>query len=194
MLLSSYNCRNLFEDEGWEFNARLPTKHSMKLRNLLVELGFRQDRTIITDEQPGYLYDFGNLELSASQVTNKYFKPVFLFAGIAQTTRTLAEICFEMPLDIDSYKQGVAWIAYGVGKDFRPKKSTDWLEQGREWSDTLPWEMEKREYDRRPRCSVDRDWFRVATKKLSFSAFIDPSSLQMWIIADVDRIKSNIDR
>jgi hypothetical protein len=139
----------------------------MKLRNVLLELGFVEVwDDAVTDEQPTYRHDFGNLELTAAQVTDRYFRPIFLFGGVVHDSRTIGEICFEIQLEVDSFEQGVAWITYGLGKRFHPKYAAQWIEQGREWVDTLPWERKRRQYEARPHCSVDREWFRVATKKL----------------------------
>jgi len=139
---------------------------AIKLRNVLLELGFHENWSAITDEQPGYCYDFGNLKLTAAQVTNSYLTPVFAFGGVARSPRTIAEISFDMPLEVESLEQGVAWVTYGLGRAFRPSKLTPWVDQGRKWSDTLPWEQDRRRYEARPHCLVDRDWFRLAAKKL----------------------------
>jgi hypothetical protein len=143
----------------------------MKLRDVLQELGFSEEWGAMTDEQPAYWYDFGNIKLTAAQVTNLSFKRVFLFSGGVCEPRTLGSISFQIPIEVDSFEQGVAWIAdglvkEGLGKEFRIKNAAPWIEQGRAWRDMLPWRLNKRKSEAKPHCFVDREWFRVAAKKL----------------------------
>ena len=139
----------------------------MKTRDVLSELGFKENcDPRYAGLNPAYQYDFGNLELTAFESHNRYFRPVFWFSGVAWGHNSLRDIDFEMPLEVDSFEQGVAWIAYVLGRKFCPKKPALWLEQGQEWADTLPWVRRLKQYEARPCCSVDREWFRVAGKKL----------------------------
>lgn len=139
----------------------------MQARELLKKIGFEEVYGKITEKEPSYSYDFGNLKLSAIQVTNFYLKPVFSFGGVAYGTNSLAEINFEIPLELDSFEQGIALIAYGIGKGFQPLKPTPWLVQGRDLEEIdLPWVQVSEAYKSRPQCFVDREWFRVAVKKL----------------------------
>jgi len=137
-----------------------------KTRDVLMKLGFKEDWSAITDMQPGYYYDFGNLRLTAAQVVNRYFVPIFYFGGVVTGYRQIREIEFEALLEVESFEQGVALIAYGIGWDFMPLKPTPWLALGQEWQDTLPWIREQKAYMARPQCTVERDWFRVAKRKL----------------------------
>jgi hypothetical protein len=120
----------------------------MKTRDVLSELGFKENW------DPRY------------ETHNRYFRRVFWFSGVAWGHNSLRDIDFEMPLEVDSFEQGVAWIAYVLGRKFCPKKPALWVEQGQEWADTLPWVHRLKQYEARPRCLVDREWFRVACKKL----------------------------
>ncbi len=145
----------------------LDTTHQVKTRDLLVSLGFKTVKVDITDEQPGYLYDFGNMKLLAAQVMSKYLFPVIRFSGVWSTSRSISEIAFESYLTVASYEEGVALIAYGIRKDFTPLRKTAWLDAGRTWEDHLPWKREMRRYEQRPQCHIEADWFRVAAKKLT---------------------------
>lgn len=120
----------------------------------------------MTDQPPGYRYYSKNLDLTAAEVMGEHFRPVILFGGTYSDGRILAEISFEMNLDVESFEQGVAWIAYGVGQGGLRDPHVDWLEKGYEWADTLPWVRDRKEYEARPNCSVEREWFRVPVKKL----------------------------
>ena len=137
----------------------------MRTRELFEILGFEEVWGSMTDQEPAYRYDFGNIELTAVQVTNLSFQPIFLLGGIARDKRSIMEINQEMPLEVESFEQGVAFIAYALG-DYRPQKNIMWIEQGRKWMEFLPWEQRRREWASMPKCLVDREWFRIAAKKL----------------------------
>lgn len=138
----------------------------IKVREVLSELGFVENWGVMTDKQPGYLYDFGNLELRAVEGTSKYFKPVILFSGVLADNRSIEQIIFELPLNVESKKQCVALISYYIGSAFRPSNQCQWLKDGRDWRSHLPWIAEQEAYNARPQCTVERDWFRVAAQKL----------------------------
>lgn len=120
----------------------------------------------MTDQEPSYRYDFGNLELTVTQVMNLKFQSIFLFGGVAMDSRSIKEIDFQMPLDVESFEQGVAWISYGIDQDFRSLNPCPSFSQGIEWQEHLPWVRDQKDYQARPQCLVDRDWFRVAVKKI----------------------------
>lgn len=114
----------------------------MKLRRLLEDLGFVQDYSAMTDQRPGYYFDFGNMRLNAVEVLSKSFRPVMLFNGFEKTDRTVRQVNFELPLELESFEQGVALIVYYLGKEFIPSIATAWISQGREFEDALPWKKQ----------------------------------------------------
>jgi hypothetical protein len=138
----------------------------MRLREILERLQFEEQWGVMACEQLGYRYKFGNVELTAVQVTSLYLRPIFLFGGVAADNRSITEVSFEMPIEVESFEQGVAWIAYGVGNAFVPIKPAPWLVQGRAWEYPLPWERDRKAYQARPHCVVERDWWRLGTKKM----------------------------
>lgn len=146
----------------------------MRTRDLFGELRFEEDWAAITDERPAYRFDFGNMELTAARVLSRHLVPVFYCGGVWTTQRELALIEFELPLEIESFEQGVALIAYFLRKDFVSSKPVWWLERGREWRHQLPWEREKEKeragYLARPKCTVEKEWFRLAAKRLRAAA------------------------
>lgn len=156
----------------------------MKLRDVLVDLGFVEIRNAWTDQQPSYVFDFGNLKLTAAQVTNEYLRPVFLFVGMTQDRNSIEQIIFEMPIEVESFEQGVAWVVDRLGNRFHPIKSPPWLEQGLAWQDCLPWVRDSKAFAARPRCIVDREWWRVAVKKIRE---------QVSLAADFDLVSFSFD-
>lgn len=139
---------------------------SFNVRSLWLPLGFEEQWGAMTDEQPAYRYAAGGLELSAVRVMNKWFEPCFLVHGHAQSARSLARIQFEMPVDVESFEQGLAWLAHGVGTCVPDSEAPRWLLEGRLLQDHLPWVRRQQAYETRPQCSVEKDWFKLAAKAL----------------------------
>lgn len=141
----------------------------MHTRDVFERLGFDEEWETIADG-PAYAYDFGNLRLSAIECMGKYFRRVFRLTGLETGPRSIGIIEFDMPCTVESFEQGVALIAHSVGMDFEPARPTPWLSHGREWQSFLPWEkarkLQEQAYAAAPKCSVARDWFRVARPRL----------------------------
>ena len=138
----------------------------MSTRALLLGMGFQTVEAAWTEQQPGYQYDFGNFMLEASELMSLHFQRVMQFSGVQSDQRSIKEVDFQLPLNVECYEQGVALIANGIGRNFKPLIPTDWLEQGRQLQDYLPGMREIRLYDKRPQCLVEADWFKVAAKRL----------------------------
>jgi hypothetical protein len=136
------------------------------VRSILTQLGFVEDWHSPSDEPPAFVLNLGVVQLRAAQATSRFFRPIFLISGIVQTERELSTIHIEMPLNVESFEQGIAWIAHGIGSALPPSISPSWLEEGRRWRELLPWVRRQVGFESRPQCVVDRDWFRVAGKKL----------------------------
>jgi len=139
--------------------------------DVLREFGFLPDDQVISDVMPGLSFDFGNFKLSASCVTNMRFVEVVLLTGVMATSRSIAEVQFEMPKQIQSHKQCAAWIVWHLDKvagdeGFVSVHAVEWLVEGRNHRNLLPWVAEMAEYEARPHCTVERVWLRVALKEL----------------------------
>lgn len=95
---------------------------------------------------------------------------IIRFSGIMASSREIALVEFEMPRAIESREQGIAWVTWALDQHatggFQPVLPADWLETGRSYRELLPWEQEFAAYKARPHCHVDRDWARMALRKL----------------------------
>ena len=145
---------------------------SIAVWDVLKEFGFAPNSSVISDVMPGLSFDFGNFKLSASAVMGTMFRPVVLFTGVMATSRTLAEVCFELPRMVASREQLAAFLVYYLDKAadgdvFQPARNVDWLTMGRQHCHLLPWEVDMAAYHARPHCSVQRDWLRLALKSLA---------------------------
>lgn len=147
-------------------STRIPT------REVLRSLGFGDDSSLISESPgDGLSFDFGNCKLAASFCTNMRFQPIVFLHGTLVEPGAMAVIECEMPQEVESREQGAAWVVwcldqYASGRRFEPTRSVAWLDYGREHRSLLPWERQRQAYEARPRCLVDRDWARLAIRKL----------------------------
>ncbi len=137
-------------------------EHKILLEDVLSSLGF-------TNKEHRWEYDFGNFKINASHYFGLF--EFFHFSGFYVGKRIWQEFDFKLPVELDSYEQGVAFISYylrGAKLDFMPR----WVKAGLEWENELPWKKElaliqKREEEKREYAvQLDYDWFKVLIKKL----------------------------
>lgn len=89
-----------------------------------------------------------------------------------KSARSLGSFGFSLPSSFESQEEGCAWMAYGL-------RSLAWrmIEHGPAWfsygyanPQLIPFIRERKEkerqYNARPKCTVDRDWMRVARRKM----------------------------
>ena len=120
----------------------------------------------------GLSYDFGHLKLSASWVMSLRFVNIVYLTGVLRTESLLAEVEFEMPLQVESLGQCAAWVTWHLDQAahigvFQPERETAWLLKGRKYIEKLPWVAEAAAFNARPKCLVERDWLRMALKTLA---------------------------
>jgi len=153
----------------------MTTTQSLQTWDALKEIGFQPDPSAWSDIQPGLSFEFGNLTLLAGAVTTGWrLTPVILFTGVMQTRNSIAEVQFEMPRTVDSQEMCAAWIAWNLDQicagQYHPEKGSHWLAIGRTNKLLLPWVFDTEAYDKRPKCSVEREWARMMIKRLRTTA------------------------
>ena len=128
--------------------------------SLLESLGF--------EERPGgaYVWNFGNMELSLVECVSLRMVPGLLASGVYATERTVTVIDQFLPQTVVSYEEGLALLAY-VCRDTKPQIIPDWLRNGQEGQDQLPWRRESAETAQRPKCVIELDWFKLMLRDLS---------------------------
>jgi hypothetical protein len=137
----------------------------------LHNLGFVEDRSVISDPPPGLSFDFGYFKLEASRLVNRSMRPIVMLSGMAASERSIGDLQTELPLEVESMEQAKAFVAWcfdrltdsNAPSRFEPK----WIEEGRQHSSLLPWNRNLAAYKSRPCCYVESDWARVAFKKLA---------------------------
>lgn len=146
---------------------------AVSTRDALRRFGFVADTSVVSDERPGLAFNFGSFKLSASWVTNMQFAECVLFTGVLSTTNEISHIEFQIPREVASREQCAAWIVWHLDRtrhdgttQFTPARGGSWLSEGRRHLNQLPWFVEREEYEPPQNCFVDRQWLRVALKKL----------------------------
>jgi hypothetical protein len=150
------------------------TNPSVSTWDVLQDLGFAEDRS---EHQRGFSFNFGKFKLWALCCTNRWFVPVVLITGVLFDGNNLSEVTQELPDKAESVEQVMAWMAWLVDKEtthaFKLSSEPGWLAEGRRHRHLLPWERERvirakerAAYDARPHCHAQRDWVRLALKKL----------------------------
>jgi hypothetical protein len=139
--------------------------------DLLRSLGFAVNPTLVSDVVPGLSFDFGNFKLDAICGANRHFVRLILLSGVMVTERSIREVECEMPPEVESAEQGMAWVAWCLDngdtrRRFEPKIAPAWLAEGRKNFHLLPWNRRMTAYNARPHCFVQRDWARVTLKAL----------------------------
>lgn len=140
--------------------------------DLLLSLGFVPDARVYSNPPGGLSLNFGNFELKAIYVLNRYFRSVIMLMGVMSTARTISEVECEMPEEVESAEQGIAWVTYCLdqhapGGVFVPAREVPWLEIGRQYKHLLPWEQQMAAYAARPICWAGRDFVRAALRDLA---------------------------
>lgn len=136
----------------------------------LKKLGFAPNDSGLSFDSQSLSYDFGNLTLSAHRTLNRNFAEIISVSGVYASPRTIAEVEIQLPLRVASVQQCAAFIAWGIdnqiGRNFVPLVPTRWLGEGRNSFDLLPWIKEQQLYNERPKCTVERDWLKLALRDL----------------------------
>lgn len=139
----------------------------------LKKLGFEEDPDVVfSDVLPGLSYDFKSFKLQAACLLSLRMVEVVSFSGVLATSRTISEIDFEMPRQVESIEQCAAWIAWQLNQILPhhekviPVSRMEWLILGMRNQDSLPWEQNMAAYRVRPQCCVERSWLRQALKSI----------------------------
>ena len=141
---------------------------SVRTFDVLRDLGFTEAGAHRHDVMPGTLtYSFSDWQLDALECIGKQFRSVVLFTGVATSARCIASIEFEMPEDVESTEQAVAWLVFMLDLQAKGLLQPDipWLAYGRAHQANLPWERRRAMHAARPCCVVKRDWMRAALRE-----------------------------
>lgn len=131
----------------------------------LVGLGFRR-RVTAAGESASYM--FPHLYLTAIHAMSPTsFRYVVLLTGVVLTSRSVGEVESQIPPDLESPLEAAAWVSYALRsyrKDLEPLP--DWFVEGEGNWDLIPHVRERREYEARPKCYIEREYARPLRRKL----------------------------
>lgn len=130
----------------------------VSLIRILIEVGFKP-------KQQSLIYNFGKLNIFASQGVNERLQDCFLFMGSYIGKNSAIELEFSLPLEVESYEIGLALIAYHF-KRAGMEPMPEWLKTGLSLQHMLPWEKERIAYNAAPKALIEYEWYRLLIKKL----------------------------
>lgn len=133
-------------------------KEYISLQSLLIEIGF-------LPSGDGLQFDFGNCKLKVIKGLNLNFQDGLNFFGYYISERRAGELEFSLPLQVESYQQGLAFISYYL-RNADLKNKPEWLNEGLALKEHLPWERDAKAYNENPKATIEHEWFRVMVKKL----------------------------
>lgn len=115
--------------------------------------------------QIGYALKIPNGTITIFEGINHSDEKVFHFFLRYKTERSIGDTRFYIPVNVDSYEQALAMIAYNM-RDYDARDKPDWLIEGESYYDLLPHVKRQREFDAIPKACIESEWFRVFIKKL----------------------------
>ena len=138
----------------------------------LQALGFRFEPKVYPELETGLSYDFGDFQLTATRVMNLQVREAWHLFGLVAASRSVIQIEFEMPLQVDSAEQCAAWIAWALEHQLCNERLIASLNQelvilGLQHQSTLPWVRQQAAYAAHPNCWVERSWMRLLFKTLA---------------------------
>jgi hypothetical protein len=138
---------------------------------VLKALGFIDDPSVLySDRQPGLSFMLGQHKILASEVVNRWLRPIVQISGVVATLRTLVEVCGEIDRQVESIEHGMAFVAYilrSAVEGMDQSQIPSWLIEGRGYAHLLPWEQERAAHAARLHCYVEHDWVRLGLRALA---------------------------
>ena len=117
----------------------------------------------------GYSFDFVGLKLNAVIGFNLSINYGVHFAGVFRNARSFSEIQFSIPEEVDSYEQGLGYLAYFLQK-YPIESPPQWLTDGQQYIYDLPFLVERRkqlwEAEYANKATVDHQLFKLHLKKI----------------------------
>ncbi len=107
------------------------------------------------------------------------------FSGAFSSQRSFGEIDFSLPESVESLNLLKAYIAYYLDTPWNEMRGRpdvpQWLVEGKEYEDLLPWKKNLKDYETRDACMVERDWLKLAIKTLrtKITGFLDDELVEV---------------
>lgn len=142
----------------------------------LLASGFNRVENGATHSAESLRYHHPQLDLTASRVLGRHFRPVVQLCGSYRSEggRCFGMVEYQLPEEVESLAVAQAFLACAIdgsgSPDFLPAPLIPWLSDGRRHRPLLPWEREPArlmEIEAAcPKCTVSRDWLRLGLKTL----------------------------
>jgi hypothetical protein len=158
----------------------------------LVALGFERRPASYGRETVGYRFPV--LDLTASFGMGRDFFEAVHLRGVFNSGRTLAEIDYQMPPDLEEPGVAAAWVSYAL-RDLRKELEPvpDWMVEGDRNQDALPWNREREAFEKRLWCEIDRDYARLFRRNLKKALAALPKNADMYLTFDGRVLVADLD-
>ena len=112
--------------------------------SLLRNLGAVADPCAIQDDDTGLRLRVGPHCVHGGEYLSRWFRPTYRISGVINTGRSISLIESEMPAELESEDEGLAWLAAILGDALPNESKPAWLLKGERLSHLLCNQMSKR--------------------------------------------------
>ncbi|MDB5694061.1 MAG: hypothetical protein JWO81_3124, partial [Alphaproteobacteria bacterium] len=106
--------------------------------SLLRSLGAEPDPTMVGVEDEALRLRFGRHSVQCGQFTSRWLTPTYLITGVINTGRTIVDVQSEMPVEVATEEEGLAWLGAILGAIIPVDVKPDWLFKGERLRNLLP--------------------------------------------------------
>ena len=152
---------------------------SMRTDDLLMELGFK----LTSPKRPGqhskYRCRIGDFMLTARLLEGYGCNSEFRFSGVELPGREACIADFYLPVEVESYQQGVAQVVLNVPEPIFHLEIPPWFADRDQLEKHLPPNWVPGHRANHLECSVEADWFRLATDDERFAVSFQDKVLKV---------------
>lgn len=98
--------------------------------SLLRSLGADDDPTMTMADDIGLRLRIGPHLLQGGEFTSRWLRPTYRISGVIDTGRTISLVESEMPVELESEDEGLAWLAQILGSAIPDDLKPAWLLKG----------------------------------------------------------------
>ena len=107
-------------------------KLTLATASLLRSLGADDDPTMMLADDIGLRLHIGPYLLQGGEFTSRWLRPTYRISGVIDTGRTISLVESEMPVELESEDEGLAWLAQILGRAIPDDVKPEWLLKGQD--------------------------------------------------------------
>ena len=102
----------------------------MLTSSLLRSLGAQPDATMVGFEDEALRLRLGDHSVQCGEIMTRWLTPTYLITGVINTGRTIVHVESEMPVELATKEEGLAWLAAILGNAIPDELKPQWLVEG----------------------------------------------------------------